>query len=510
MSESGTTPSGQDGWLANLFRRRWVRGVALVLAVPTLLALALGAYLWQRFGVDRPTEYADIEEHFKYGSTGGERVSGFPYWIFQALPQVCAEHLPGKGYASLGLIFEDGRDLPIGMSKRHQQGLDKTFLNCAVCHASTVREGPGSKRRVYLGMPAMQLDIMGFEKFFFDCAKDPKFAAEFVVPEARRLAQANGQDLDLLDRYLVYPIAVALMRERLLTLAGRFSFAFDYPPWGPGRVDTFNSAKVLFNFPMHDLPEQEKNAPADFPSVWLQGPRKGMELHWDGNNTMVEERNKSAAFGTGTTPPTLDVANIGRIEAWLLTKEPPKYPYSIDGTKAARGAALYNEYCVGCHGASGRDFSGEYVGKVNPIAEIGTDRRRLDSYTYDLAVNQSALYAGYPWRFQHFRKTFGYANMPLDGVWLRAPFLHNGSVPTLRDLLEPVSNRPSAFYRGYDVYDPVKVGFVSDVASEGDRRYFQLDTSVPGNSNAGHEGARYGTELAPADKDALVEFLKTF
>jgi hypothetical protein len=83
-------------------------------------------------------------------------------------------------------------------------------------------------------------------------------------------------------------------------------------------------------------------------------------------------------------------------------------------------------------------------------------------------------------------------------------------VPTLRDLLEPVSKRPSVFYRGYDVYDPVKVGFVADVASEGDRRYFQLDTRVPGNSNAGHEGARYGTELAPPDKEALVEFLKTF
>jgi hypothetical protein len=169
-----------------------VRGVTLVLAVPTLLALVLGLYLWQRFGVDRPTEYADIEEHFKYGSTGGERVSGFPYWIFQALPQVCAEHLPGNGYASLGLIFEEGRDLPIGMSKRHQQGLDKTFLNCAVCHASTVREAGFETARLprHAGDAARH---HGVRKFFFDCAKDPKFAAEFVVPGARRLAQAKAR-----------------------------------------------------------------------------------------------------------------------------------------------------------------------------------------------------------------------------------------------------------------------------------------------------------------------------
>ncbi len=510
MNEYETPTSGRDGWLADMYRRPWVRVVTLVLAIPTLLALIFGIYLWQRFGSDRAIEYADIEEHFKYGSTGGEHVSGLPYWIFQALPQVCAQYLPGKGYASLGLIYEEGHDLPIGMSKRHHQGIDKTFLNCAVCHASTVREAATSKPRVYLGMPAQQFDIMGFEKFLFACAKDEKFSADFVVPEARRLAQASGQDLDLLDRYLVYPVAVALMRDRLLAIAGRFDFVYETPDWGPGRVDTFNAAKVLFNFPMRDLPAHEKNGPADFPSIWLQGPRKGMQLHWDGNNTMVEERNKSAAFGTGTTPPTLDVAAVGRIETWLLTREPPKYPYPIDAAKAARGGVLYKEYCSGCHGASGRDFSGEYVGKVTALSTIGTDRRRLDSYSYDLAVNQSALYAGYPWRFAHFRKTFGYANMPLDGIWLRGPFLHNGSVPTLRDLLEPAKKRPPVFYRGYDVYDPVKVGFVSNVSSEGDKHYLKFDTQVDGNSNAGHEGPSFGTALGDPDKDALVEFLKTF
>ncbi len=67
---------------------------------------------------------------------------------------------------------------------------------------------------------------------------------------------------------------------------------------------------------------------------------------------------------------------------------------------------------------------------------------------------------GKPWRFNHFRKTNGYANMPLDGLWLRAPYLHNGSVPTLRALLFP-EERPAVFYRGYDVYDWTNVGFVS-------------------------------------------------
>jgi hypothetical protein len=148
--------------------------------------------------------------------------------------------------------------------------------------------------------------------------------------------------------------------------------------------------------------------------------------------------------------------------------------------------------------------------KVEPITHIRTDPGRLNSYTELLAVNQYTLYAGYDWRFKHFRKTDGYANAPLDGIWLRAPCLHNGSVPTLRDLLEPAERRPKVFYRGYDVYDWQKVGFVSDVAEEDGRPSFRFDTQVEGNSNAGHEGEAYGTHLGNAEKDAIVEYMKTF
>jgi hypothetical protein len=60
------------------------------------------------------------------------------------------------------------------------------------------------------------------------------------------------------------------------------------------------------------------------------------------------------------------------------------------------------------------------------------------------------------------------------------------------------------------VYDPVKVGFRSNVASEGEHRYFRFDTDVAGNANIGHEGRRFGTSMSIDDKESLVEFLKTF
>ena len=118
------------------------------------------------------------------------------------------------------------------------------------------------------------------------------------------------------------------------------------------------------------------------------------------------------------------------------------------------------------------------LGKVEPLAEIGTDPGRWTSYTQNFAAAQNLLYAGYPWRFHRFHKTEGYANHPLDGIWARSPYLHNGSVPTLRDLLEPSARRPAVWYRGSDELDLVKVGYRSDAAAPGGS-LFRYDTSAP-------------------------------
>jgi hypothetical protein len=93
-----------------------------------------------------------------------------------------------------------------------------------------------------------------------------------------------------------------------------------------------------------------------------------------------------------------------------------------------------------------------HLGQVVALEQIGTDRDRWASYTQNFSAAQNTLYAGYPWRFSHFRKTAGYANQPLDGIWARSPYLHIGSVPTLRDLLEPAANRPKKSYRGSDIF----------------------------------------------------------
>ena len=496
--------------------QRFFYRLGICAVIVLALAILAGALLLGRFGADTAVTYRDDVEHFKYGSLGSEHEFGIPYWIWRALPELFNDKLPGKknGWQSVGFVFEKGKALPVGMSQRRYLGFDVVWLNCAFCHAGTVRETPQSEPKVYAAMPANTFDFRGFTRFLFATGEDRRFTPQDLLRQIDIIRQREGLGrLPLIDRLVLRFYGIYYMRERLLTLRDRLDFIKQQPEWGPGRVDTFNPLKIYFNFPPERLSPREIIGTTDFPSIWNQGQRENlkMNLHWDGNNVSLEERNRSAAMGTGITPPTGDRQSLKRVADWLRDLAAPPYPFKIDKDRAGQGAAIYKNYCAGCHGVDGKDFRGEYAGKVVPIGDIGTDEHRLDSYTYDVAVNQNMIFAGYESeRFRHFRKTFGYANSPLDGLWLRAPYLHNGSVPTLRDLLEPSDQRPKSFYRGYDVYDQTKVGFVSDVAHEQDRPYFLFKTDEPGNSNKGHEGKAYGTELSPADKDALVEYLKTF
>src|SRR5947208_2390694 len=100
------------------------------LAIAVAIGAGIGLYLLGRFYRDDPVTYSDPIEHFKYGSTGGERASGFPYAVWQAMPELFPEYLPGKKYlpetpyAPLGFLYERNtrggyRDLPVGVQRRN-------------------------------------------------------------------------------------------------------------------------------------------------------------------------------------------------------------------------------------------------------------------------------------------------------------------------------------------------------------------------------------------------------
>ena len=103
-----------------------------------------------------------------------------------------------------------------------------------------------------------------------------------------------------------------------------------------------------------------------------------------------------------------------------------------------------------------------------------------------------------------------YAGLPLDGIWATAPYLHNNSVPTLRDLLKPAMNRPTVFRVGHRDFDPQNVGYVQPNDLTGVDPLQVFDTRNAGNSNAGHDGPAFGADgLSEDDVNALLEYLKS-
>jgi mono/diheme cytochrome c family protein len=257
---------------------------------------------------------------------------------------------------------------------------------------------------------------------------------------------------------------------------------------------------------------------------------------------------------------TIAGGNLVAMEESLRRLESPRWPEEIlppiDRKLAARGADLYRTHCLSCHAAIDRDDPRrKVVAMITGTAVVGTDDRSarnivearvptgvlqgaisptgekygdqasplvllVDLVSRSLAAQPAAALAAVAnARLHGHEKTakqgnhppktdespladvMSYKARPLNGIWATAPYLHNGSVPTLHDLLLSPDERPRTFSVGRMEYDPRKVGYVSDGQVP-----FVVDTGVPGNSNRGHE---YGAKLSDGDRWALVEYLKT-
>jgi Uncharacterized alpha/beta hydrolase domain (DUF2235) len=267
---------------------------------------------------------------------------------------------------------------------------------------------------------------------------------------------------------------------------------------------------------------------------------------------------------------TIRVENLHEIEGLLGGDAPgqgvssPKWPEdvlgAIDRGKAAKGEQLYNQLCLHCHqppmsSDEGRkadhwtdykDSSGKRFFKVTmiPLEEIGTDPKQAENFnkrtadsgplgrgtvsaaeglTYitqkvieqefaqlNLTPGQQMMWNGY--RQNTVRAPLAYKARPHNGIWATPPYLHNGSVPNLFEMLSPVSERSKIFYLGSKQYDPVKLGL--DAAPlEGASKF---DVTLPGNSNAGHEfndgaigNGVIGRKLTEEERMQIIEYLKS-
>lgn len=430
-----------------------------------------------------PQTFDNPVAEFKYGSIGAEW-DGFPYMVWRELPAIFKDELP-EGWRTFGFIEEPGQELPIGFSIR-RVGVPRVGFNCATCHSVEVTAGGNTM--LLLGAPAEKLDIQSYILFLGYVAASDKLTADAVIESA---AQA-GRPLGPIDRLLVRTILVPGIKDQADGLATAFSWMKVKPQHGPGRTDAGNNWRARWGYG----PEKDEAVgTVDFPSVWNQGIREGGWFHWDGNNNSLIERNYSAALAGGAKEWLLQRGLIDAQAEWLRDLPPPAYPLPVNADMAADGAAIYErEGCGTCH-----DPGGESFGQVTPLSDLQTDPARSDLFDEAFVSRFGDVGKGYTWRFSHYRATDGYANTPLDAIWARGPYLHNGSVPTLRALLSPPEDRPATFYRGCTDFDPVDVGFACESG-------FLFDTQLTGNGNGGH---LYGTGLPDGEKSALIEYLKS-
>lgn len=196
--------------------------------------------------------------------------------------------------------------------------------------------------------------------------------------------------------------------------------------------------------------------------------------------------------------------------AWIESLESPRYPHEIDEKLAARGKTAFNRTCARCHGTYGNDSP--FPEKVIPIDEIQTDPLRLRSLTTDYRQHMQDGWIGEYGKRTYRTNPGGYVAPPLNGVWATAPYLHNGSVPTLWHFFHPEA-RPVVWQRTEDGYDTARVGLEitpfdslpPTAKTAADRRVF-FDTRLPGKSAAGHP---FVNELDEDEKQAVLEYLKT-
>jgi mono/diheme cytochrome c family protein len=212
-------------------------------------------------------------------------------------------------------------------------------------------------------------------------------------------------------------------------------------------------------------------------------------------------------------------AEFRDVQAFLLSLRPPKYPFAIDAELAGQGEKLFGQHCARCHGTYGEKWT--YPNKIVPIDIIGTDRTRFEgiSEKFGEYYNKSWFAKeGSGWLGEDYPVTpsAGYQAPPLDGLWATAPYLHNGSAPTVYHVLNSKA-RPTYFTRSYrtdkDDYDTERLGWKIKVLERGagpalpaiERRKI-YDTTLPGRGNGGHT---FGDKLSEEERRAVIEYLKT-
>ncbi|WP_108873441.1 hypothetical protein [Roseibium album] len=530
----------------------WVLNIAILIAV-----LATGYLVYIERGWAKPI-YRDAPQAFRNGTIGTEVM---PLPVALVLPDLFPHHFQPGGQEAGNWVeqfgFLDDPDnpdgLPVGFTTTNYRPqtaapspVPFVALTCALCHTTEFSTSDGAEPVRLLGPGSVSINLFAWLDAFQSSLIErmPTAPGEPVEDAPFRLTvpaimatyeEKTGKSLSLPERIMT-GLWLRQIRERLLANIERFDEPYgngrsrdeDVTPTGPTRTLAFRTLlRNVMHYPANNLPIHSKIA-----TIYNQGWRE--RAQFDGSVSNVEARSSLAAVAAGATEVNLAhpeiVHNIREAIAYTISLAPPKFQDLFpeagqpDPGAVQRGRQVYRNSCMSCHGdRSGEGWEpGERTHEVIPLSEIGTDPERVMFRHY--GEMPDALHAYFPKEhpFAFARDEVhpqpqdadnlairGYVAGPVDGAFLRAPFLHNASILTLAELinLEP---RRAQFYRGWNTYDTDRAGFASPSAKDS-RRYFLFETSAPGNSNAGHNypWAIDDPERDPAALSDLLAYLKT-
>lgn len=262
----------------------------------------------------------------------------------------------------------------------------------------------------------------------------------------------------------------------------------------------FRADTIYFPVPSIVIPE-------DVPALWITKKRKAFTVNAMRQGNFLQHIVTPTILTVKDTVEAREIYNHTKdVWAYLKTLQPPKYPFAIDQSLAGKGKRIFLQTCSHCHGTYDKD--GDYPNRIISGNIIGTD---------SLMWKYFIKYPGYT---EWFNKSWfavssspaftrpqpGYVPPPLDGVWVTAPYLHNGSVPTIEAVLNSKA-RPAYWRRNFnkEEYDYEKLGWrYKTVSKPGGKKTY--NTNIPGYGNYGH---RFGDHLTEAERKAVIEYLKT-
>lgn len=407
---------------------------------------------------------------------------GIPYTAYKrtARPVPQSRLLPGRTGRNAELPYTLTSHVTSG-------GVELVTPNCLTCHAGYFND------RLIVGLGNESADF----------TDDPRVAAELlgtaVMGEEEALEWRKWADrLAAIAPYTVTD-TVGVNPAVNLTWA---LFAHREPrtlAW---------SSKPLFE------PPPTKPLPGSVPPWWRMRKKNAMFYTAAGRGDHARLMMLASTLCTDTVEEARAIDSYAPdIRAFIASLEPPPYPFEIDRTLAERGRDVFVRHCSVCHGTYGASPS--YPNLVIGLETIGTDSELAlagTSGAEDRFVGwmQSSFY-GEQSRLAPAR---GYVAPPLDGVWATAPYLHNGSVPTLEALLNSAV-RPTHWVRSFDSSDYnsrtlgwnyTELPYGKAGARDAGQRKRIYDTTLPGYSNKGHAA---GDGLTDEERSAILEYLKT-